>query len=293
MKSFRGMGVALITPFKDDLSVDVEGLKRLVAFNINEGADYLVVMGTTGESATLTKEEKELVKETVIKANANKLPLVIGIGGNNTAAIKQEVSSAEALQGFDAILSVSPYYNRPTQKGIFEHYKTLAEVAVKPIILYNVPARTGSNITPETTLKLAKECNNIIGIKEAAGSMDQALSILKDRPDGFLVLSGDDMLALPMICAGGDGVISVIGQGLVSLFSRMTKDGLEGAFAKAYQTHYKLMPIIDLIFKEGNPAGIKSLLSHKGICKRKVRLPLLASSVELDQKIKEILNTLD
>lgn len=293
MKSFRGMGVALVTPFKEDLSVDIEGLKKLVTYNSSEGADYLVVMGTTAENATLTIEEKKLVKETIIAANATKLPLVLGIGGNNTETLKKEVSNADLLQGFDAILSVSPYYNRPSQKGIYAHYKALAEVAVKPIILYNVPSRTGSNITPETTLKLARDFKNIIGIKEAAGIMDQALRILKDRPEGFLVISGDDMLALPMICAGGDGVISVIGQGLVSSFSSMINDGLAGAFAKAYQTHFKLMPAIDLIFEEGNPAGIKSLLANKGICTGKVRLPLVEASTELDQKIKEFLNELD
>lgn len=293
MKSFRGMGVALVTPFKEDLSVDIEGLKKLVTFNSSEGADYLVVMGTTAENATLTIEEKKLVKETIIEANVTKLPLVLGIGGNNTEALKKEVSNADLLQGFDAILSVSPYYNRPSQNGIYAHYKALAEVAVKPIILYNVPSRTGSNITPETTLKLARDFKNIIGIKEAAGTMDQALRILKDRPEGFLVISGDDMLALPIICAGGDGVISVIGQGLVSSFSSVIRDGLEGAFAKAYQTHFKLMPAIDLIFEEGNPAGIKSLLANKGICAGKVRLPLVEASTELDQKIKEFLNELD
>ncbi len=290
MESLRGMGVALITPFKEDLSVDVEALIQLVEFNIEQGTNYLVVLGTTAENATLTQEEKQLVKDTVAAVNNGRIPLVLGIGGNNTAAIKAQISDPDASRGYDAILSVSPYYNRPTQEGIYAHYKVLADATAKPIIMYNVPSRTGSNMASETTLKLANEHKNIIGIKEAAGSMDQALRILKDRPEGFLVISGDDMLALPIVCAGGDGVISVIGQGLVSQFSSMIRDGLEGAFAKAYQKHFKIMPSIDLIFEEGNPAGIKSLLAHKGICSDTVRLPLVKTSDKLRQKIKNFLN---
>ncbi len=293
MESLRGMGVALITPFREDLSVDVKALIRLVEFNIEQGVNYLVVLGTTAESATLTQKEKQLVKDTVVAVNKGRVPLVLGIGGNNTMAIQDEVSNPDASRGYDAILSVSPYYNRPTQEGIYAHYKALADATVKPIIMYNVPSRTGSNMTSETTLRLANEHKNIIGIKEAAGSMDQALRILKDRPDDFLVISGDDMLALPMVCAGGDGVISVIGQGLVSEFSEMIHNGLEGAFAKAYQKHFNIMPSIDLIFEEGNPAGIKSLLSHKGICGDAVRLPLVKASDGLGQKIKDFLNAFD
>lgn len=293
MESLRGMGVALITPFREDLSVDVKALIRLVEFNIEQGVNYLVVLGTTAESATLTQKEKQLVKDTVVAVNKGRVPLVLGIGGNNTMAIQDEVSNPDASRGYEAILSVSPYYNRPTQEGIYAHYKALADATVKPIIMYNVPSRTGSNMTSETTLRLANEHKNIIGIKEAAGSMDQALRILKDRPEGFLVISGDDMLALPMVCAGGDGVISVIGQGLVSEFSEMIHNGLEGAFAKAYQKHFNIMPSIDLIFEEGNPAGIKSLLSHKGICGDAVRLPLVKASDGLGQKIKDFLNAFD
>lgn len=293
MKSLRGMGVALVTPFKEDLSVDVKGLTKLVTFNIDNGTDFLVVLGTTAENATLSQEEKTLVINTIITANNSRLPLVLGIGGNNTNDVKQQVADKERLEYFDAILSVSPYYNRPSQEGIYQHYKAIAEVAVKPIIMYNVPSRTGSNMTPETVLRLARDYKNLIGIKEAAGSMDQALRILRDRPEGFLVLSGDDMLALSMVNAGGDGVISVIGQALVGPFSQIMRDGLNGDFAKAYQTHYEVMPSIDLIFEEGNPSGIKSMLAHQGICENNLRLPLVKASSGLDNKIKEFLNTLD
>lgn len=292
MKSLRGLGVALITPFNADLTVDIEGLTKLVEYNIQEGVDYLVVLGTTAENATLTQEEKDLVIEIVIKVTRNRVPLVIGLGANNTAELRRQVSNAERLKDFAAILSVSPYYNKPSQEGIYQHYKDIAHVAAKPIIAYNVPSRTGTDMTPETIIRLARDCDNIIGIKEAKGSMDQALRILKDRPEGFLVISGDDMLALPMVCAGGDGVISVIGQARVRSFSKMIKEGLQGAFAKAYQTHYNLMPLIDLIFKEGNPSGIKSLLACQGICEDYVRLPLVAASKGLTQSIKESINDL-
>jgi len=289
MESLRGMGVALITPFNQDLSVDVEGLRKLVEFNITQGTDYLVVLGTTAENATLTQEEKKLVIQTIVKTTNNRVPLVLGIGGNNTTLLKEQMSDTAQLEGFDAILSVSPYYNRPSQEGIYQHYKVLAEIAVKPIIMYNVPSRTGSNMEPATILRLANEFSNIIGIKEAGGNMDHALRILKDRPEGFLVISGDDMLALPMVSAGGDGVISVIGQGFPNSFSEMIRYGLEGAFAKAYKTHYALMPVIDLIFEEGNPTGIKSLLANQNICQNQVRLPLVQASEKLDKKIKGFL----
>ena len=289
MKSLRGLGVALITPFKKDLSVDVPALNKLVEYNIQEGADFLVVLGTTGESATLTSEEKELVIETIINTTNKRVPLVLGVGGNDTEVLKKQVADKEKLAPFDAILSVSPYYNRPSQEGIYQHYKALAEVTVKPIIMYNVPSRTGSNMAPETIVKLANEFDTLIGIKEAGGDMDKALRILRDRPEGFLVLSGDDMLALPMVTAGGDGVISVIGQSLVSAFSQVMRDGLNGASKEAYQTHYTAMASIDLIFEEGNPVGIKELLMQQGICENYVRLPLVKASSGLNQKIKEFL----
>lgn len=292
MQSFRGTGVALITPFNEDLSIDFDGLTRLIEHNIAQGTDYLVALGTTAESATLSSEEKKQVKQHVVSINNGRLPLVLGLGGNNTAAIITELKTEGVLDGFDAILSVSPYYNRPTQEGIYAHYKAISEASPLPIIMYNVPSRTGSNMEASTTLRLAKDFKNIIAIKEAAGDMTQALRLLKDRPEGFLVISGDDMLALPMVSAGGDGVISVIGQGLVTSFSSMIRNGLEGAFAKAYQAHYQIMPSIDLIFEEGNPAGIKSLLAQLNICQDHLRLPLVKASEDLKQKIGAYLKTL-
>ena len=292
MQSFRGTGVALITPFNKDLSIDFDGLTRLIEHNIAQGTDYLVALGTTAESATLSFEEKKQVKQHVVSVNNGRLPLVLGLGGNNTAAIITELKTEGVLDGFDAILSVSPYYNRPTQEGIYAHYKAISEASPLPIIMYNVPSRTGSNMEAGTTLRLAKDFENIIAIKEAAGDMTQALRLLKDRPEGFLVISGDDMLALPMVSAGGDGVISVIGQGLVTSFSSMIRNGLEGAFAKAYQAHYQIMPSIDLIFEEGNPAGIKSLLTQINICQDHVRLPLVKASEDLKQRIEVYLKTL-
>ncbi|WP_299678870.1 4-hydroxy-tetrahydrodipicolinate synthase [uncultured Dokdonia sp.] len=292
MQSFRGTGVALITPFNEDLSIDFDGLTRLIEHNIAQGTDYLVALGTTAESATLSSEEKRQVKQHIVTVNKGRLPLVLGLGGNNTAAVITELKTVGTLDGFDAILSVSPYYNRPTQEGIYAHYKAISEASSLPIIMYNVPSRTGSNMEASTSLRLAKDFKNIIALKEAAGDMTQALRLLKDKPEGFLVISGDDMLALPMVSAGGDGVISVIGQGLVTPFSSMIRNGLEGAFAKAYKTHYQVMPSIDLIFEEGNPAGIKALLAHLNICQNHVRLPLVKASEGLNKKIAAYLKTL-
>ena len=277
---------------RDSLSIDFDGLTRLIEHNIAQGTDYLVALGTTAESATLSFEEKKQVKQHVVSVNNGRLPLVLGLGGNNTATIITELKTEGVLDGFDAILSVSPYYNRPTQEGIYAHYKAISEASPLPIIMYNVPSRTGSNMEASTTLRLAKDFENIIAIKEAAGDMTQALRLLKDSPEGFLVISGDDMLALPMVSAGGDGVISVIGQGLVTSFSSMIRNGLEGAFAKAYQAHYQIMPSIDLIFEEGNPAGIKSLLTQINICQDHVRLPLVKASEDLKERIGAYLKTL-
>ncbi|MFT5891479.1 MAG: 4-hydroxy-tetrahydrodipicolinate synthase [Dokdonia sp.] len=291
MQSFRGTGVALITPFNEDLSIDFDGLTRLIEYNIDQGTDYLVALGTTAESATLSAEEIKQVKQHIVSVNKGRLPLVLGLGGNHTAAIVAALTKAGVTDGFDAILSVSPYYSKPTQDGIYAHYKAISEASTLPIIMYNVPSRTGSNMEPETSLRLANDFKNIIAIKEAVGNMTQALRLLRDRPEGFLVISGDDMLALPMVSAGGDGVISVIGQGLVQPFSEMIRNGLEGAFAKAYMAHYQMMPSLDLIFEEGNPAGIKSLLTHLNICEDYVRLPLVKASAALNEKIGAYLKT--
>jgi len=285
MKKFQGTGVALVTPFKSDKSVDIDALKKLVNYQVEKGVNYLVVLGTTGEPATLNKEEKELVKQTIIKENNKCLPLVLGMGSNNTAALIEEINQTDLSQ-FDALLSVSPYYNKPTQQGIYEHFKVVSEAAPIPIIIYNVPSRTASNITVETTLKLAKNCKNIIGIKEAAGDMVQAMRLIKDKPNDFLVISGDDMIALPMTLAGGAGVISVIGQALPELFSKMIQFGLSDKPKEAYDLQYKIMESIDLIFEEGNPAGIKALLNIKGICGLEVRLPLVFASQVLQEKLR-------
>ena len=284
MNEFIGTGVAIITPFKEDFTVDVEGLTNLVKDQIANGIDYIVVLGTTGESATLSESEKELVKKTIIEANNGKLPLVLGIGGNNTAALVNEFKSTD-LSGYDAILSVSPYYNKPSQEGIYQHYKALSAVSPKPIIIYNVPGRTASNILPETVKGIATDCANIIGVKEAAGDMVQAMKLISIVPKDFLVISGDDMITLPMVLAGGHGVISVIGQGLPKEFSKMVRLGLEGKVKEAYTLHYKIAPSIDMIFAEGNPAGIKSLLEAKNSCQSVVRLPLVKVSDKLKQEI--------
>ncbi len=283
MNKFIGTGVALITPFKNDLSVDVEALRKLVNFQIDNGINYMVVLGTTGESATLTSKEKELVIGTVISENNGRIPLVLGIGGNNTAKVVEEVKQTD-LSAFDAVLSVSPYYNKPSQEGIFQHYKAVAAASPKPIIMYNVPGRTGSNMLPETVQRLSA-IENIIGIKEAAGDMVQAMKLISLVPKDFLVISGDDMITLPMVLAGGHGVISVIAQGLPAEFSKMVALGLERKVDEAYEIHYKVAPSIDLIFAEGNPVGIKALLEKKGIVENKLRLPLVRSTEDLSGKI--------
>lgn len=284
MQQFRGTGVALVTPFRDDLSVDYDGLTAVVEHCIAGGVDYFVMLGTTAESATLSKEEKAQVVSHIKTVVKSRKPLVLGLGGNNTASIVEELKDLDT-SGIDALLSVSPYYNRPAQEGIYAHFAAIATASPLPIILYNVPSRTGSNMEVATSLRLARDFENIIGIKEAAGNIIQALHLLKDRPKGFLVISGDDMLALPMVSAGGDGVISVIGQGVVAPFCDMMRYGLEGAFAKAYPLHFELMPIIDLIFEEGNPAGIKAVLASKELIKENVRLPVVKTTAQLRKKI--------
>lgn len=289
MNKFIGTGVALITPFKNDFSVDVQALEALVNNQIENGINYLVVLGTTAESATLTKEEKDLVIQTVVKANDSRIPLMLGIGGNNTYALAEELKTTD-LTHFDAVLSVSPFYNKPTQEGIYQHYKVLAEASPLPIVLYNVPGRTASNILPATVQRLAQDFPNIIGIKEAAGDLVQAMKLISLVPDGFLVISGDDMITLPMVLAGGHGVISVIAQGFPAEFSKMVKLGLEGKVKEAYAIHYKVAPSIDMIFAEGNPGGIKSLLSSKGMVESVLRLPLVPASDNLRNEIKEFVN---
>jgi len=284
MKQFYGTGVALITPFNEDKSIDFNALENLVNFQVDNGVDYLVVLGTTGEPATLTSEERKQVKETIVTVNNGRLPLVLGIGGNCTQAITEEIKATD-LYAFDAILSVAPYYNKPTQEGFYQHFKAIAEVCPKPIILYNVPGRTAKNVTPETIIRLASDFSNIVAVKEAGNDLHQYLKLIKNKPEEFLIISGDDDLVLGVVLAGGAGVISVMGQALPKEFSKMIKLGLEGKAKQAYNIHYKLMDGIDLIFEENNPAGIKALLKKRSICKLHVRLPLVEASTESQEKI--------
>lgn len=284
MQDFFGTGVALITPFMNDGAVDYEALEKLVHLQIDNGVDYLVVLGTTGEPATLSVEEQEKVKKKIIEANDKRLPLVLGVGGNNTMAVAASLKSLD-LSAYQAVLSVSPYYNKPTQEGIYQHFKVISEASPLPIILYNVPGRTAQNMSPETVLRLANDFDNIIGVKEAAGVMEQAEELLKNKPDNFLVISGDDMIALPMTLKGGAGVISVVGQAYPEDFSRMIKLGLNGEETRAYVIHNSFVECIDLIFEEGNPAGIKSLLKTIGVSGDGVRLPLVKATPKLEEKI--------
>lgn len=286
MEKFRGTGVALVTPFKDNFSVDYDSLERLINFNIENGIDYFVVMGTTAEVVTLSAEEKQKVIDFIIGKNNNRIPLVIGIGGNNTSEVIKTIQNTD-LKPFDGILSVSPYYNKPTQEGVYQHFKAIAEATETPIILYNVPSRTGGQgILPSTAIRLAKEFKHIVAIKEATGDMGIAMELIQNRPEGFLVLSGDDEFALPLVYLGGDGVISVIGEGLPKEFSDMMNYALEGKVKEANALHYQCLQMIHLIFEEGNPAGIKDLLKQRNILdSNQVRLPLVAASDGLQNKI--------
>ena len=284
MNSLIGTGVALVTPFKKDFSVDVEALTRIVNFQIDNGINYLVILGTTAENATLSQEEKELVIQTVVSTNNGRLPLVLGVGGNNTHKIIEELKSRD-FSDFVAILSVSPYYNKPTQEGIYQHFKAIATASPVPVILYNVPGRTGSNMLPSTVLRLAHDFKNIVAIKEAAGDLVQAMSIIKDKPKDFLVISGDDMIALPMVLAGGSGVISVIGQGFPKQFSELIQLGLNNKVKDAFKLHYQLADSIDMIFEQGNPGGIKEVLKSLGISDNFLRLPLVNVNTDLANRI--------
>ena len=290
MQKFIGTGVALVTPFKEDLSVDVDALINLVNFNVENGTNYLVINGTTGESATITKEEKQQIIDVIIKTNNKRLPLVLGVGGNHTLEVVKELKTRD-FTGIDCILSVAPYYSKPTQEGFYQHYKALAEATDLPIILYNVPGRTAKNMEPATTLRLAKDYKNIVGVKEAGNNQQQYYTLLKGKPDDFLVISGDDDLALGVTLAGGAGVISVIGQAFPKTFSKMIQLGLEGKNKEAYEIHFKLMDVIDYIFEENNPAGIKTVLQELGICKNEVRLPLVKASLALHTKIANYVKT--
>lgn len=279
---FTGSGVALVTPFHKDGSIDFNALKKLVQLQIDGGTDFLVVQGTTGESPTLSQEEKMQVLQTVIDVNQGKLKIVYGVGGNNTLAVGETLKKVPA--GVDGILSVSPYYNKPIQKGIIEHYKYIASCTDLPIILYNVPGRTGSNVLPETTIALA-EISNIVAMKEASGSMEQIMEIIRLRKPDFGVLSGDDAITMPLIAAGADGVISVVANAFPEKFSKMVHSSMEGDLDKARKEHYDLLPITKMFFEEGNPGGVKVALAVRGIMEENMRMPLYPVSDGLRARI--------
>ena len=284
MKFLRGSGVAMITPFNKKGEVDYGAVVKVVDHIISGGIDYIVVMGTTAETSTLFEEERSKVVSLIVETTNNRVPLVLGIGGNNTALVVSKIKLAD-LSSFKAILSVCPYYTKPSQEGIYQHYKNIANASSIPLILYNVPSRSGVSIENETTVRLANDFSNIIGTKDASGDLESILELLGTVPDGFHVISGDDLLALPIVLAGGSGVISVIGGGLPTQVSQMIHLGLEDKIDQASEYHNQMLEMIDLIFKEGNPTGIKNLSEHIGLCESKVRLPLVAATDELSSSI--------
>ena len=286
-----GTGVAIVTPFLETGEIDTVALEVLVNHLINGGVDYLVVLGTTGETATISKEEKNKLLELVNKFTNNRVKLVAGIGGNDTREVISSMKEL-SLSGYCAILSVSPYYNKPNSEGLFQHYKAIAEAAPLPVIMYNVPGRTGMNVSAATTLRIARECNNIIAIKEASGNMEQIMQIIAEKPQGFEVISGDDGLALPLIACGAIGVISVVANAYPKQYSDMINLCMEGKFNEARKGHEKILPIINTLFAEGSPSGVKAYLSMMGIVKETFRLPVVGVGVDLKKKITELLNSI-
>ena len=290
--NLKGMGVALITPFKDDESIDFDALSKLIEYQIQNGIDYLVVLGTTAETPTLTEQEKNEVLSFVIERVKERVPIVLGLGGNNTRGIVERLKT-ESFQGVDAILSVVPYYNKPSQEGIYQHYKAIASATKLPVILYNVPGRTGVNMTAETTLRLAREFDNIVAIKEASGNITQMDDIIKNKPKDFMVISGDDGITFPLITLGAVGVISVIGNAFPREFSRMVRLALEGDYANALLIHHKFTELFELLFVDGNPAGVNSILSSMGYIRNRLRLPLVPTRITTYEKIRVVLQKLN
>ena len=289
--NLRGMGVALITPFNEDETIDFPALARLVEYQIQNGIDYLVVLGTTAETPTLTEEEKARVRSFVIEKVAGRVPIVMGLGGNNTRAIVDSLKT-QNFDGVDAILSVVPYYNKPSQEGIYQHYKAIAQATKLPVILYNVPGRTGVNMTAGTTLRLARDFENIVAIKEASGNITQMDDIIKNKPENFDVISGDDGITFPLITLGAVGVISVIGNAFPKEFSRMTRLALAGDYANALSIHHNFTELFKLLFVDGNPAGVKAMLSMMGMIKNRLRLPLVPTRITTYEEMRRILNEL-
>ena len=288
---FRGLGIALITPFTENGAVDYDAMKRIVEYQLSNGADFLCILATTGETPCLTKQEKEDIKKYIIDLEAGRIPILMGCGGNNTFAVVDELQNGD-FKGIDGILSVCPYYNKPSQEGLYQHFKAISSATSLPIVLYNVPGRTGINLKAETTVRLARECENIVAIKEASGSLEQVDEILKNKPEGFAVLSGDDSLTYPMIACGADGVISVIGNALPKEFSRMIRLEKNGEFEAAVKIHHKFTDLYSLLFVDGNPAGVKALLHEMGYIKNVLRLPLVPTRVATVQKMSQILKDL-
>lgn len=285
---FKGLGIALVTPFASDGSVDYDVLKNLLDYQLKNGADFFCILATTGETPTLTKDEKQKIKELVVEKVGDKVPILIGCGGNNTADVVNELQTAD-FSGIDGILSVCPYYNKPSQEGLYQHFKAIAGATNMPVVLYNVPGRTGVNLKAETTVRLARDCENIVAIKEASGSLEQVDEIIKNKPDGFDVISGDDALTFPMIACGAAGVISVIGNALPKEFSRMIRLEMKGEIASARKIHHKFTDLFNLLFVDGNPAGVKAMLHEMGMIENVLRLPLVPTRLTTMQKISDCL----
>lgn len=280
---FKGLGIALVTPFASDGSVDCDVLKNLLDYQLKNGADFFCILATTGETPTLTKDEKQKIKELVVEKVGDKVPILIGCGGNNTADVVNELQTAD-FSGIDGILSVCPYYNKPSQEGLYQHFKAIAGATNMPVVLYNVPGRTGVNLKAETTVRLARDCENIVAIKEASGSLEQVDEIIKNKPDGFDVISGDDALTFPMIACGAAGVISVIGNALPKEFSRMIRLEMKGEIESARKIHHKFTDLFNLLFVDGNPAGVKAMLHEMGMIENVLRLPLVPTRLTTMQR---------
>ena len=288
---FRGLGIALITPFTEDGAVDYESLTRLIDYQLDNGADFFCILATTGETPCLSLAEKAQIKSAIVRQVDGRVPILMGCGGNNTAAVVEELKNGD-FSGIDGILSVCPYYNKPSQEGLYQHFKAIAAATELPVVLYNVPGRTGINLKPETTCRLARDCKNIVAIKEASGSLEQVDEIIKYKPNDFEVISGDDALTFPMIACGAVGVISVIGNALPKEFSRMIRLEFNGEFEAAQKIHHKFTDLYSLLFVDGNPAGVKALLTEMGFIKNQLRLPLVPTRVTTLQKISSIIKEL-
>ena len=288
---FKGLGIALVTPFNADGSVDYKSLIRLVEYQLDNGADFLCILATTGETPTLTADEKQHIKETIVSLVGGRVPILMGCGGNNTAAIIEELQTRD-FQGIDGILSVCPYYNKPSQEGLYQHFKTIAAATKLPVVLYNVPGRTGVNMTAATTVRLANDCENIVAIKEASGNLEQVDEIIKNKPNDFDVISGDDALTFPMVSCGAVGVISVIGNALPKEFSKMIRLQMRGEYDPARKIHHRFTDLFSLLFVDGNPAGVKAMLSEMGFIENVLRLPLVPMRIKNMQRMSDILKEL-